>query len=69
MIRQNVGEYERVFRGVLGIWLVVIGLGALRVGRRLIAATAGIAGLGLLQNAATGFCGGNWLFDIDTTQT
>nr|WP_255150204.1 YgaP-like transmembrane domain [Halorarius halobius] len=27
----------------------------------------GVAGLGLLQNAATGFCGGNWLFGIDTT--
>lgn len=68
MVRQNLGEYERVFRGVVGIWLAVIALGALRAGRRWTAATAGIAGLGLLQNAATGFCGGHWLFDIDTTQ-
>ncbi|WP_306060162.1 YgaP family membrane protein [Natronococcus wangiae] len=31
------------------------------------AAIAGIAGLGLLQNALTGFCGGNYLLGIDTT--
>lgn len=65
-MRQNVGDAERVLRGVLGIWLCVVAVGALRVGRRLTAATAGIAGLGLLQNAVTGFCGGNWLFGIDT---
>lgn len=68
MGRKNLGEYDRAFRGVIGIWLVVIALGALRVGRRLTAATAGIAGLGLLQNAVTGFCGGHWIFDIDTTR-
>ncbi|MCW8172328.1 DUF2892 domain-containing protein [Natrialba swarupiae] len=28
---------------------------------------AGIAGLGLLENAVTGYCGGNRLFGIDTT--
>lgn len=66
-MRTNVGGVDRVLRGVLGIWLVVVALAALRVGRRTTAALAGIAGAGLLQNAATGFCGGNWLFGIDTT--
>jgi hypothetical protein len=64
---RNVGGVDRVLRGVLGVWLVVVALAALRVGRRTTAAVAGIAGLGLLQNAAVGFCGGNWLFGIDTT--
>lgn len=63
----NVGGVDRVLRGVLGVWLVVVALAALRVGRRTTAAVAGIAGVGLLQNAATGFCGGNWVFGIDTT--
>lgn len=68
-MRQNVGDTERVIRGVLGIWLLVVAVATLRVGRRLTAVTAGIAGIGLLQNAATGFCGGNWAFGIDTTDT
>lgn len=66
-MRQNVGGADRIVRGVLGIWLIVVGLAALRVGRRTTAAVAGIAGLGLLQNAVTGFCGGNYLLGIDTT--
>ena len=66
-MRQNVGGVDRIVRGVLGVWLVVVALAALRVGRRATAAVAGIAGVGLLQNAATGCCGGNWLFGIDTT--
>ena len=66
-MRTNVGGIDRVLRGVLGIWLVVVALAALRVRRWTTAAIAGIAGIGLLQNATTGFCGGNWLFGIDTT--
>ena len=66
-MRTNVGGVDRVLRGVLGIWLVVVALAALRVGRRTTAAVAGIAGIGLLQNAATGFCCGNCLFGVDTT--
>jgi hypothetical protein len=66
-MRQNVGGADRVFRGVLGVWLIVVAVAALRVRRRTTAAIAGIAGVGLLQNAATGFCGGNWLFGLDTT--
>lgn len=66
-MRQNVGGTDRIVRGVLGIWLVVVAVAALRVRRRTTAAIAGIAGAGLLQNAMTGFCGCNWLLGIDTT--
>lgn len=65
-MRRNIGETDRIVRGVLGIWLLVVALGAARGDRRTTAAIAGIAGMGLLQNAATGFCGGNWLFGVDT---
>ncbi|MUV85282.1 DUF2892 domain-containing protein [Natronomonas sp. CBA1123] len=64
---QNVGGADRVIRGVLGIWLVVVATAAFRVDRRPTAAVAGIAGIGLLQNALVGFCGCNWLFGLDTT--
>lgn len=66
-MKQNVGEADRILRGVLGIWLIVAAVSALRDGRRTTAATTGIAGLGLLQSAVTGFCGCNRLFSIDTT--
>lgn len=68
MMDTNIDDPERAVRGAVGIWLVVVAIGALRGGRRQAAATAGLAGVGLLQNAITGFCGGNWLFGIDTTQ-
>jgi hypothetical protein len=66
-MERNVGGLDRIARGVLGIWLVVVATAAYRNERRELAAIAGIAGLGLLQNAATCFCGGNYLFGIDTT--
>ncbi|ELZ82369.1 hypothetical protein C453_14828 [Haloferax elongans ATCC BAA-1513] len=62
-MRQNVGTSDRI----LGLWLLAVAVSAFRVGRRAMAATTGIAGLGLVQNAVTGFCGCNWLFSIDTT--
>ena len=64
---QNVGGLDRIVRGVLGIWLVVVALAAYLDDRRTTAAVAGVAGAGLLQNAATGFCGCNALIGIDTT--
>ena len=66
-MERNVGGSDRIVRGVLGIWLVVVAAAAYRNGARERAAIAGIAGLGLLQNAVTCFCGGNYLFGIDTT--
>ncbi|EMA40152.1 YgaP family membrane protein [Halococcus hamelinensis] len=66
-MRQNVGETDRVVRGVIGIWLVMTAISAFRSGRKTVCMVTGIAGLGLLQNALTGFCGANWLFGVDTT--
>lgn len=64
---QNVGGVDRIVRGVLGIWLVVVAVAAVLDNRRMTAAIAAIAGAGLLQNAMTGFCGCNAVFSIDTT--
>ncbi|WP_440771095.1 YgaP-like transmembrane domain [Natronorubrum sp. DTA28] len=47
--------------------MVVVGVAAYSEGKRERAAIAAVAGLGLLQNALTGFCGGNLLFGLDTT--
>lgn len=66
-MRTNLDRTGRIARGVVGVWLVAVGVSAYRVERRTAAAIAGIAGLGLLQNAVTGYCGGNRLFGIDTT--
>ncbi|WP_293032048.1 DUF2892 domain-containing protein [Natronococcus sp.] len=66
-MERNVGGLDRIVRGVLGIWLLVVAAAAYRDDARERAAIAGIAGLGLLQNAMTCFCGGNYLFGIDTT--
>lgn len=68
-IQQNVGGFDRIIRGVLGIWLVVVAVAALLDNRRVTAITTAIAGAGLLQNAVSGFCGCNALFRIDTTAT
>lgn len=65
---RNVGGADRVIRGVLGIWLAVVAVAAYLDDRSVTAAVAGIAGAGLLQNAATGFCGCNALLGIDTTR-
>ncbi|ELY61743.1 hypothetical protein C491_00425 [Natronococcus amylolyticus DSM 10524] len=66
-MERNVGGLDRIARGVLGIWLVAVAAAAYRNGKRSRAAITGIAGLGLLQNATTCFCGGNYLLGIDTT--
>ncbi|MWV40497.1 DUF2892 domain-containing protein [Natrialba sp. INN-245] len=67
-MRTNLDEIGRITRGAVGIWLVAVAISAYRAKRRTTAAIAGIAGLGLLQNAVTGYCGGNRLFGIDTTE-
>lgn len=64
---QNVGGLDRLVRGVAGIWLVVVAVAALLDDRRITAATAAVAGAGLLFNARTQFCGCNAAFGIDTT--
>ncbi|RQH01918.1 YgaP family membrane protein [Natrarchaeobius oligotrophus] len=66
-MHRNVGGLDRIVRGVLGIWLLVVAFAAYHDDERERAAIAGVAGLGLLQNALTRFCGGNYLLGIDTT--
>lgn len=64
-LQQNIGPVERVFRGVVGVWLLVMAPGAFIDGRRTTAAIAAIAGAGLLSNARTQHCGGYALCGID----
>ncbi|WP_436345238.1 YgaP family membrane protein [Natronorubrum sp. FCH18a] len=66
-MQRNVGGTDRIVRGILGIWLVVVAAAASQDGQRERAVIAGVAGLGLLWNALTRFCGGNYLLGVDTT--
>ncbi|ELY52490.1 YgaP family membrane protein [Natronolimnohabitans innermongolicus] len=68
-MQRNVGGIDRIVRGVLGIWLLVVAAAAIQQRAYQRAVIAAIAGAGLLQNVATGFCGGNFLFGLDTTAT
>lgn len=68
-MQRNVGGFDRIVRGVLGIWLVAVAGAAVVAGRRVTAVTAAVAGAGLLFNAVTQFCGGNLLLRIDTTES
>jgi len=63
---KNVGGFDRIARGILGIGLVVVALGGFTGGRRVTAIVAGLGAAGLLFNAATQFCGLNALLGIDT---
>lgn len=66
-VARNMSDIDRVIRGVAGIWLLALSVGALLDNRRVIGITTGIAGLGLVQNFVTGYCGGNALLGIDTS--
>ena len=66
-MQQNMSQADRVIRGVVGIWLLAMSVGALLDRRYVIGTTTGIAGLGLVSNSLTGHCGGNALLDIDTS--
>ncbi|QLK25302.1 DUF2892 domain-containing protein [Natrinema zhouii] len=68
-MQRNVGGLDRIVRGVLGIWLLAVAGAAILTDRRAIAVTTAIAAAGLLFNATTRFCGGNYLLGIDTTET
>ena len=58
---------DRIVRGVAGIWLLAMAVGAALDRRTVVAAVTGIAGAGLLSNSLTGHCGGNALLGIDTS--
>lgn len=64
---RNMGDRDRIVRGVAGVWLLATALSAALDDRRVTATTLGIAGVGLLGNALSGRCGGNRLLGIDTT--
>jgi len=69
-MQRNVGGLDRIVRAVLGIWLLAVVAGAaILTDRRAIAVTSAIAAAGLLFNATTRFCGGNYVLGIDTTET
>lgn len=68
-MQRNVGGSDRIVRGVLGIWLLAVAIAAHFAERRVTAVTAAVAATGLLFNATTRFCGGNYLLGIDTTET
>ncbi|UPV72862.1 DUF2892 domain-containing protein [Halorussus limi] len=65
--QKNVGGIDRIVRGVLGTWLIAVAISAFLDEKRVTAATAAIAGAGLLRNAQAQHCGGNALLGIDTT--
>lgn len=66
-LAQNVGDADRIIRGVAGIWLLAVAVSAVLEERSKIATITATAGLGLLGNAVSGVCGGNLLLGIDTT--
>lgn len=66
-IEQNMSKADRVVRGVVGIWLLAMSVGAVLDRRHVIGTITGIAGLGLLSNSLTGHCSGNELLGIDTS--
>ncbi|SEQ38036.1 YgaP-like transmembrane domain [Natrinema salaciae] len=68
-MERNVGGSDRIVRGVLGTWLLAVAVAAVLADRRATAVTATIAAAGLLFNATTRFCGGNYLLGIDTTDS
>lgn len=60
------GDVDRIVRAVAGIWLLALATSAILDDRRTTAIAAAVAGLGLLGNATSGFCGGNLILGIDT---
>lgn len=63
---QNVGQFDRILRGIAGIWLVFVAISAFRDDQREKAIVALVAGAGLLYNWRTGHCGGNAVCGVDT---
>lgn len=66
-MQRNVGGFDRIARGVLSIWLLVVAAAAYQDEKRERAAITAIAGLGLSYNVLFGFCGGNYLLGVNTT--
>jgi hypothetical protein len=67
-VNRNVGGLDRIVRIVAGSWLAVVAVAAPLEDRPATAVGVGIAAAGLLVNAATGYCGGNALLGVDTSE-
>lgn len=67
-LERNVGGIDRIVRGVLGVWLFAVAVGAVLDGQRGKAFAAGIASVGLLFNVVTGWCGANAVLGVDSCQ-
>lgn len=65
-LQKNVGGWDRFVRALLGVPLVAGAAVAVVGGYTVVGIGAGLAGAGLLFNAATQFCGVNALLGIDT---
>ena len=66
MFEKNVGGVDRAVRGVLGIGLLAVAIGALLVGRRSAGVITAFGSAALLFNVMTGRYGLNELPGINT---
>lgn len=66
MFEKNVGGLDRIARGIVGVGLLVVAIGALLTDRRSTAVATALGGMALLFNFTTGRCGLNKLLGIDT---
>lgn len=64
--RKNVGGIDRIARGVVGVALSGLGVGAFLAGEPVAGVLAAAFGVGLLSNAATQYCVVNAALGIDT---
>ncbi|UPM43081.1 YgaP family membrane protein [Halocatena salina] len=65
---RNVGGIDRIVRGVLGTWLLLVTIRAMLNGQRTKAFATGIASVGLLFNVVIGWCGLNAALGVDSCQ-
>jgi hypothetical protein len=66
MFERNVGGMDRIARGVVGVCLLAVAVGALFAGRRSAGVAAAVGSAALLFNFTTGRCGLNKLLGINT---
>ncbi len=66
MFERNVGGIDRIARGVVGVCLLVVAVGALLAGRRSAGVAAAVGSTALLFNFTTARGGLNKLLGINT---
>ena len=67
-IDSNVGEPDRLLRGLGAVLLSIVAVRALAAGKRTSGLLAAIGAVGLGFNATTCFCGLNAALGIDSTE-